>query len=490
MTENKKILTPVKPFRLIGNVYFVGSVEASSHLIDTGDGLILIDTGYEESAEGIVRSVRELGFAIEDVKYILHSHGHYDHTDATARLLSYAPAAKTLLCFRDLRYVRGFTPDVDLGDGYELALGNVKIDCVFSPGHTEGSFSFFFDVEEKGERLRVGMFGGAGVNQLKKDYMHRKGVSYLLRGQFFDTVEKLRGEHVDVMLGNHTWHNDTVGRAQRLSEARNPFIDPSEWGRFLEKLSCKLDTVIRRESREKFVNYAHRGASEYCPENTLLSFYTGLYMGANGIETDVRMTRDGVAVLFHDHTLLRTTEQDGAVEDYTYEELCAFAVQKNGLSDRIPTLTDFLDHVSHFSITLAVELKADGTEQTVADEILRRGIADKTIVTSFSLERLANMRKYAPTIRTGYLAKEVDGELLSTLLDMGVEELCPRATQVTAEDVKAWHRMGFNVRAWGVSSEELMRGVYDAGADGMTVNFPDRLTAYIRETERKVEEQA
>ncbi len=483
--SNAKILTPVQPFRLIGNVYYVGSVEASSHLIDTGDGLILIDTGYVESAEGIVQSMQTLGFDIADVKYILHSHGHYDHTDATARLMQLAPSAKTLLSFRDLRYIRGFTPDIDLGDGYELCLGNVKIDCVFTPGHTEGSFSFFFDVEEKGERLRVGMFGGAGVNQLKKDYMHNKGVSYLLRGQFFDSVERLLTERVDVMLGNHTWHNDTVGRAQRLHEERNPFIVPDEWERFLGKLYRKLERIIRCESREKFVNYAHRGASEYCPENTMLSFYTGIYMGANGIETDVRRTRDGVAVLFHDDTLLRMTGEAGGVEDYTYEELCALSAQKNGLCDKIPTLTDFLDHVAHMPLTLAIELKADGAEELVADEILRRGIEKNTVVTSFSLDRLSRIRAYAPSIRTGYLAKSVDGELLSKLLAMGVEELCPRATHVTAERVDAWHRMGLNVRAWGVSDEDLMRGVYDAGADGMTVNFPDRLTAYIRENAPK-----
>ena len=61
----------------------------------------------------------------------------------------------------------------------------------------------------------------------------------------------------------------------------------------------------------KFITYAHRGASEYCPENTLLSFYTGICMGANGIETDVQMTKDGVAVLFHDDTIERMMKKPG-----------------------------------------------------------------------------------------------------------------------------------------------------------------------------------
>ena len=67
----------------------------------------------------------------------------------------------------------------------------------------------------------------------------------------------------------------------------------------------------------KFINYAHRGASTYCPENTMLSFYTGVQMGANGIETDVQRTKDGILVLFHDDTITRVTGKEGSVADYT-----------------------------------------------------------------------------------------------------------------------------------------------------------------------------
>ena len=72
---------------------------------------------------------------------------------------------------------------------------------------------------------------------------------------------------------------------------------------------------------KKFVNYAHRGASHYAPENTLMSFYLGMQMGANGIETDVHRTKDGVVVLFHDDTITRLTGKEGAIADYTLEEL-------------------------------------------------------------------------------------------------------------------------------------------------------------------------
>ena len=75
-----------------------------------------------------------------------------------------------------------------------------------------------------------------------------------------------------------------------------------------------------------FINYAHRGASSYAPENTMSAFYLGLRRGANGIETDVQRTKDGVLVLFHDDTLKRVTGQEGSIQDYTYEELQGFDV--------------------------------------------------------------------------------------------------------------------------------------------------------------------
>jgi glycerophosphoryl diester phosphodiesterase len=68
---------------------------------------------------------------------------------------------------------------------------------------------------------------------------------------------------------------------------------------------------------------------------------------------------------------------------------------------------------------------------------------------------------------------------LQFLKRIGAEEICPRATEVTPENVAKWHREGFNVRAWGVQNEELMRQVYDSMADGMTVNFPDQLIRYM-----------
>lgn len=229
-----------------------------------------------------------------------------------------------------------------------------------------------------------------------------------------------------------------------------------------------------------FINYAHRGASEYAPENTLLAFYSGLLMGANGIETDVQRTKDGILVLFHDDTIERVTGEKGKISDYKYEELLKFDVKKDNLSDKIVKFEEFLKKFSFHDITFAIELKYEGYEQEVCDLIYKYNLQEKTVVTSFNFKCLKNVRKIAPDLKTGFLTAQDDEETFKRMTGKGIWEYCPEAKLVTKENVEKWHNMGFNVRAWGVYNEELMKMVYDSGADGCTVNFPDKLAAYIK----------
>ena len=471
----------VKPFHMIGNVYYIGTDKFSCHMIDTGEGLILIDTGAEENAPMIVESLAELGYQVADVKYIVHSHGHFDHSHATPEIVRLS-GAKTWLHKEDVRYLEGkFVPDHYIEEGDVLQLGNVKMDFIHAPGHTVGTVAMFFDVEENGKTYREGMFGGAGANQLKKNYLKRQCLSYFQRGMFFETLEMLKNYTVDVPLGNHPYHTHTLQKAALAETAQvNPFIDPQWWNGFMDTLAEKLRVILREEVKTEFVNYAHRGASQYAPENTLMAFDLGLSMGANGIETDIQLTRDGIPVLFHDDTLMRMTGKEGSVADYTYEELRWFWVEKGILRDRIPTLDAFLERYAHRDITFALELKSPGTHKPVADAIRRYGIEKKTVVTSFKWEELLALRAYDPELNTGYLTKNVNEETLEKMRRAGVDELCPKADEITAEKVEYWREQGFNVRAWGVANTQLMQQAYDAGVNGMTVNFPDELKKIIQ----------
>lgn len=234
---------------------------------------------------------------------------------------------------------------------------------------------------------------------------------------------------------------------------------------------------------KKCINYAHRGASEYAPENTLLSFNLGVFMGAGGIETDVQITKDGVPVLFHDDTLARVTGEKGCIGDYTFNELQTFRVKNNGRTDRILRLEDLLRFFGWRELTFAIELKQRGTAAVTAELVSRYGLEKKVVITSFQYEEILDMRACAPELKTGYLTSHVDDALLERMKTDGIGELCPRANLITPEAVERWHGLGFNVRAWGVANEEWMKNAVDCGCDGMTVNFPDKLTAYLKRKE-------
>lgn len=477
------MLSDVKPFNIISNIYYVGSKKYSCHIIDTGDGLIMIDNGYEENAAMIVDSMNILGLDIKDVKIIIHSHGHGDHTWATPELVKLS-GATVYMNEADVMYLKdGQKVDVFVKDGDIISLGNTEILCLETPGHTLGTLSFFFNVDYNGKTYRAAMFGGAGTNQLKKAYLlnkHKICLSYFQRGMFFKSIERLKKERVDIVLGNHPWNNDTFGKAARIPTSDvNPFIDAELWCRFLDSVKMDLENVIEEESKSMFVNFAHRGASEYTPENTLLAFNLGIYMGANGIETDVQLTKDGIPVLFHDDTLTRVTGEEGSISDYTYNELQNFFVTKNEYQDKILKFDDFLKHFYFRNITFAIELKQRGTAKIVVDMLRKYSICSNVVLTSFNFDELCDAGEYGAEFKRGYLTNNINDDLLSKMKEKGIDEICPEAHMCNKDIVKKWHYEGFNVRAWGVYNEDLMKQAYDSGCDGMTVNFPDKLTKYI-----------
>jgi len=230
------------------------------------------------------------------------------------------------------------------------------------------------------------------------------------------------------------------------------------------------------------INYAHRGASEYAPENTLSSFYLGLLQGANGIETDVQRTRDGVLVLFHDDTVDRVSDGVGRVCDYTLEELKKLKIYGNsttGFYDRVVTFREFLEKFSPYDISFAIELKGAGVEEDSLRMIEEFGLLERTTFTSFYFDYIKKIKELNPKARVGWLIGEVGEDKMNALMEIGGEELAPKAEDITEELMTAWRANGLGVRAWGVLNIALMKKMCRLGVDGMTVNFPDRLSAYL-----------
>ena len=251
----------IEPARIFGNLYFVGTHPSSVHLIDTDDGLMLIDTGYLDNLYLTVHNIWKMGFDPKDIKYIILSHGHYDHVNGAAALVALT-GAKTFLGKDDhllvtgevnhfSTHVRPLKPDVLLNDGDVIVLGNTSVRCVSTPGHTDGTMSFFFDVTDGKKTYRAGMFGGAGLNTLNREFLTDNSLPFENRTKYFNSIERLKKEKVDIFLGNHVGNNDTEGKLKRLAESAesNPFIAPDEWQIFLESCREKLIALIEEEKK-------------------------------------------------------------------------------------------------------------------------------------------------------------------------------------------------------------------------------------------------
>lgn len=232
-----------------------------------------------------------------------------------------------------------------------------------------------------------------------------------------------------------------------------------------------------------FINYAHRGASEYYPENTLRSFYAGLDMRADGIETDIQRTKDGVLVLHHDDSLLRVARAEGSVKDYTYAELLEmdFGVFKGPqfAGERIVTLDTFLTHFARRGLTLALEIKQLGVEADSLAAVNAHRCRDEVIFTSFKWESVAELRRLDSEIRLGFLTREFNSEILDRLQAHNIQQVCPRINIMNEENMQMAIDRGFSVRFWGIKTEEDMHRAIQLGGDGTTCNFPDKLAAAL-----------
>jgi len=259
----------LKPFRIFGNLYFVGDKDVAVHLIDTGEGLILIDTGYPHMGAFLVQSIWDLGFSPKDIKFIVHTHGHYDHYGSTNTIVALS-GAKTFLGALDVKmlkecdydvaslnnvsyhsYSSMFNVDYEINDGDLIKLGNTTIRAVHTPGHTPGCMSLFFDVyDTNGIAKTCAMHGGVGFNTMHFSYMHLLGNSTAHK-DFIWGLDRVMDEKVDIVLGNHTIQNKTEAKMKVLVEnpsGENPFIDPTEWKAKMTKIKSNFYHMVEFET--------------------------------------------------------------------------------------------------------------------------------------------------------------------------------------------------------------------------------------------------
>ena len=226
----------VEPFRIAGPLYYVGNRDVSSHLIDTGEGLILLYTAFPQTVYLLLESIRFLGFNPADIHTILHCHGHYDHFGGT-RAITELTGARTAMG-EDDAFILTKRPELSWAPEY-----GVEIECVHIPGHTPGSMSFFFSVSD-GNDYTVGIHGGPGVNTLTSEYLTKYHLSRDTRRLYLESLQKLKNRNVDIFIGAHPGQNDTLGKQERMTGDSNPFVSREAWPEFLSQLEINADEAF------------------------------------------------------------------------------------------------------------------------------------------------------------------------------------------------------------------------------------------------------
>jgi glycerophosphoryl diester phosphodiesterase len=227
----------------------------------------------------------------------------------------------------------------------------------------------------------------------------------------------------------------------------------------------------------------------HSPENTMASFQRGLDMGADWIELDVHLTRDGALAVIHDELVDRTTDGHGLVKDHTLAELKRLDAGKwfgaEFAGQRIPTLDEVLDwaHTQHTLVDIEIKnapIYYTGIEDAVVTSLDRSGMTEQVIVISFDHRAVQRVHSIDERIATGvlYVGRPADGGV-SLARAASADAVLPQYAYVTPEDVREAHAAGLVVAPWATSDPGVLRRLIAAGVDAIGTNHPDVLHAIL-----------
>ena len=256
---NDPVAQRVEPFQIFDNLYYIGIQWVSCYLLVTTDGLILIDSLYGDHIDTVIDGIRAVGHDPADLKYVLVSHGHFDHVGGAARFQeTYGARVGMTAADWELAEEPPDNPeweidvpvhDMVIADGDTLELGDTELRFYMTPGHTEGVLSMEFPVRDDGEEYRAFLFGGVGLNF---EGVHRTNL-------YLDSVARIRrlaaeeGNPIEVNLSNHASMGRIFERAEQLASRADgdphPFVDPEGYVAWLGELQRNAEEklVVERE---------------------------------------------------------------------------------------------------------------------------------------------------------------------------------------------------------------------------------------------------
>jgi metallo-beta-lactamase class B len=235
-------------FKIIGNLYYIGTLSSSSFLINTPEGNVVINSIFEETIPLMKVSIESLGFKMEDTKILLANHAHGDHQAADA-MFKQMTGATTMFMEQDVPALRNMRTggkehpiDRILKDGDTVTLGGMTLTAHWTPGHTLGTTTWTFPVTEGGRRYNVTIVGGGLPDDARLVYNTNNPT---IAETWASTIEKWKGYPTDVFLGAHSWFFNLTGKYKRMraNPNVNPWIDPDGYRKYVadtEALRAKL----------------------------------------------------------------------------------------------------------------------------------------------------------------------------------------------------------------------------------------------------------
>jgi len=218
----------------------------------------------------------------------------------------------------------------------------------------------------------------------------------------------------------------------------------------------------------------HRGAAALEPENTLLSIGRAIEIGVNAVEIDVHLSKDKEIVVIHDSTVDRTTDGTGPVCSFTVDELKKLDA---GKGQRIPTLQEVIDFIGN-KVDLVIELKEEGTEESVFGLIKKNNIEDTVYVISFWHRFVKTIKEMDRHIKTGVL---LVGCPVDTCIatQASADALVMNYSFIDSKFVQTAHKENLKVFVWNIDKRNLLKPYADMGVDGIGTNDPRVLCEYF-----------
>jgi metallo-beta-lactamase class B len=260
---------PVEPFRIIGNVYYVGASDIASYLIVTPAGNIVLDGGLVETAPQIEANIQHLGFKPSEVKILLNSHAHFDHAGGLAELKKTTGAKLVSMdgdadelargghgdfFFGDTDLFPAVTPDRIIHDGDTVSMGGTTLTAHLTAGHTRGCTTWTMTAKDAGRDYNVVFVCSASVldgYELIDRPAHR--ASYPgIAADYENAFRVWKSLPCDVFLGSHgQFFNLTEKReAPKKGAKETPFIDPAGYAKYVARAEADFRTELDRQKAE------------------------------------------------------------------------------------------------------------------------------------------------------------------------------------------------------------------------------------------------